>query len=328
MPTKGFNVKTNLGGHQTIKTAFGTVSKNGPKLKPKVKPKVKAKAPKPTTPKPTLTNTAKPAPAAQPATGPRLGAVAAPDSLYNQQVDLANREGSQRLTDLGEQEKAIKYHFGLDDPTNPFSRANALKKSYLANMKGVSAQLASQGQLYAGAHERALARTRYNQEQALAELRQAYDTALNGISGQKASSQFQTEEQRNQAFQDWLNRAPEATDYEDAPEEGAAPASAASAKAAPSRQAAAPAPRPSAATARVAPAAPTPLPKHPPKNPALHPAAADQFIADPFGNRPKAKPTQKQQAAKAKAKQQAKVKAQVKRARASQPKAKPKRKSR
>lgn len=141
---------------------------------------------------------------------PAVGQHMEPDAAYNTRVDLATRSGEQRLSELSDQEGAIKHDFGIDDPTNPFSRAEGLKKAFLAKQRGRSAALASAGQLYSGAHERALSRTRQEEEEARANLRQAYEGAIGQIGAEKAGVRFTTEEEKAQAFEDWLARAPEA----------------------------------------------------------------------------------------------------------------------
>lgn len=141
---------------------------------------------------------------------PMVAQPAAPDSTYNDAVDLAGRKEERRLTELGGQEEAVKREFGIEDPTDPFSRANALKSAFLTRQKAASAGLASQGQLYSGAHERSLSRTRREEEEARHGLRQAYEGAIGAIGAEKAGVKFATEEERAQAFEDWLARAPEA----------------------------------------------------------------------------------------------------------------------
>lgn len=168
-----------------------------------------AKAAQPPAAKPGLG--AAPKAPAQTAPGP-VGQHAAPDSLYQAQISLANAKQEQQLNSLQGQENRTKFDFGIGDPTNPFSRAEGLKRSFLAQRKAASANLASEGQLYSGAHERALARTRFNEEQARAELRSAFDQAMGQIDQARSGIKFDTEEQRNQAFEDWLARAPEAQD--------------------------------------------------------------------------------------------------------------------
>lgn len=181
--------------------------------------------------------------AAKPAAQPQaaVGQHAAPDALYNSQVDLANREGESRLTGLTGQERGLKHEFGIGDPSNPFSRVEGMKRMFLARRKAASAGLAAQGQLYSGTHERALSRTRLEEEQSRAQLRSAFDQAMGGIGNAKVASNFQTEEQKNQAFEDWLARAPQAEDLTTPADEGPAPEAAAPAGA-PKPAAAAPKP--------------------------------------------------------------------------------------
>lgn len=154
-----------------------------------------------------------PAPAPKPPLEPQP---TAPDSTYNDQVDIATRKERAALGGLDAQEGKVKHEFGIEDPTNPFSRAEGLKRAFLARQQAASAQLASRGQLYSGAHERALARTRLEEEQARAELRSSYEEALNQINQARTGTQFQTEEEKLAAFEKWLQRAPDA--------EGEAPA--------------------------------------------------------------------------------------------------------
>lgn len=156
--------------------------------------------------KPGLGAPAKPVATAK---APVVGKSAQPDSTYHRTVDLAGRRETQRLGDLDTQERGIKFDFGIDDPTNPFSRAEGLKRAFLARQKAASAGLASQGHLYSGAHERALGRVRLDEEQARAELRSTFDQAIGQIGSARAGVKFDTEEQRNQAFEDWLARAPD-----------------------------------------------------------------------------------------------------------------------
>lgn len=132
------------------------------------------------------------------------------DAGYVNRVDDAEAKGEERLGALGNQEQDIKRDFGIDDPTDPFSRANGLKNAFLARMKAASAGLASQGQLYSGAHERAISRTRREEEEARAELRKSYEAAIGQVGSEKAGVKWATEEEKNQAFEDWLARAPEA----------------------------------------------------------------------------------------------------------------------
>lgn len=169
-------------------------------------------------------NAAKPPMPAPAPSKPPVGHPAAPDSLYYRQVDLANRQQESRLGQLSGQEQSIRHDFGIDDPTNPFSRAEGLKRAFLARQKATSATLASEGHLYSGQHERALARTRFDEEQARAELRSAFDQAIGQVGAAEAGVKFDTEEQKNQAFEDWLARAPQSEAAPPSPTPKPAPA--------------------------------------------------------------------------------------------------------
>ena len=154
-------------------------------------------------PKPTVRQ--KPQPQAQPI----VGRSAQPDSVYQGAIDRIERRQEHELGELQGQEQSVRHDFGIEDPTNPFSRVEGLKRAFLARQKAASAGLAAQGQLTSGAHERAVARTRREEEQARAELRRAYEGAIGQIGAAKAGVKFETEEQRAQAFENWLARAPE-----------------------------------------------------------------------------------------------------------------------
>lgn len=167
----------------------------------------------------------KPKPAAKP---PRPGAPK-PDSSYYRDIDRINTHETEGLSSIAGNRQNVTHEYGIDDPTNPFSRAQGLKKAYLNRRKAASAGLASQGQLYSGAHERALARTRSEEEQAYNELRSAYNAALSGLSEQERETRYGSETERDAAFKEWLDRSPEA----DAGPEAKAPAAGSAAKPAP-----------------------------------------------------------------------------------------------
>lgn len=160
----------------------------------------------------------KPKPQAKP-----KGQGAQPDSRYYEQVDKINTHETEGLSNIAGEKQNVAHEFGIDDPTNPFSRAQGLKKAYLARRKAASAGLASQGQLYSGAHERALAKTRADEEQSYNELRTAYMAALQGLGEKESETKYSSEEERQAAFDEWLNRAPEADAGPDSGEDAAPP---------------------------------------------------------------------------------------------------------
>jgi hypothetical protein len=132
------------------------------------------------------------------------------DEPYQRTIGNIDADEATRLSNIADARSSTVSEFGIDDPTNPSSRAAALKRAYLARRKAASAGLASRGQLYSGSHERALLRTRQEEDRAYGELRSAYMAAMAGLSEQERNVTFQSEAEREQAFQDWLARAPEA----------------------------------------------------------------------------------------------------------------------
>jgi hypothetical protein len=150
---------------------------------------------------------------------PGLGAPAAPapappkpqkpefDQLYFDRTAGIDRRVTEDLGALDARERRIKFDFGIEDPTNPFNRAQAMKQFYLRRARGASAGLAAQGQLYSGAHERALSNVRFDEEKANAQLRQAYEDALSQIRDMRTNVKRSAEDARADEFMAWLTRA-------------------------------------------------------------------------------------------------------------------------
>lgn len=143
------------------------------------------------------------APAAPPApTGQHF----VPDAAYSAEVDLATHNTEHVLSGLNDQERRTRFEFGLDDPTNPNSRAMAMKRAFLARRKGESVALAARGDLYSGTHERAQAHTRRDEEFATSELRRQYEDALRGINEARYQAKYGLEQSTGTAFENWLTR--------------------------------------------------------------------------------------------------------------------------
>jgi len=134
------------------------------------------------------------------------------DPLYYNQVDQSRREEAYTQADLAGEGATDRYRTGLDDPTNPFSQAEMLKRNWLAKHKAASAALASRGQLYSGAHERALAKVRFGEARAWAELRDAFEARERDRAIRSRDARVLSEEEVLAAMEDQLQRAPEATD--------------------------------------------------------------------------------------------------------------------
>lgn len=131
-----------------------------------------------------------------------------PDTAYNSEVGLAQRQFEHGQSQLNDQERRTRHEFGIDDPTNPFSRLAELKRTYLNQGKARSANIASQGALYSGQHQASLRNNRRNQEKASAGLRSEYEQLLSGIRDQRQQLTFQREGAGNAAMQAWIARQP------------------------------------------------------------------------------------------------------------------------
>lgn len=129
-----------------------------------------------------------------------------PDSGYNDAVGLNKRAYDETIGNLDTDERNTKFDFGVDDPTNPFSRMSELKRTYLAQGRGSSVSLANRGQLYSGANLNAIARNKRNEEHSTADLRQAYEAALEAIRRGRVTAKTKQETDDLGAYQSSFDR--------------------------------------------------------------------------------------------------------------------------
>lgn len=110
--------------------------------------------PKPVAPKPV-------APARPAAPGPQGRPV---DPIYDAQTGSANRNLGATLAQLQYQRGMLGQTYGIgitpqgqvfDDPSNPYSRAAAMKLAHDRSVQGTTTSMAARGQLYAGATQTA-----------------------------------------------------------------------------------------------------------------------------------------------------------------------------
>jgi hypothetical protein len=160
-----------------------------------------------------------------------------PDSIYQNDSDAADRREKERLGELDTEERNTKFEYGIDDPTNPFSRVAGLKKAYLARAGGDITSQAARGQLYSGSTQQQLNNTRFDEEKDNAELRKSYETAIGNIGRARTQAKYDTEDTKRRAYESWFGRQPE-PDYNLSEDEPASPAAAAKPKAAPTSAAA------------------------------------------------------------------------------------------
>lgn len=169
-----------------------------------------------------------PAPAAPaPAPAAPVGQHFVPDAQYNAETALSQRESEYASSQLNDRERQIKHEYGIDDPTNPFSRITELKRLFLQRGRGASAGLASRGHLYSGQHERAMSSNRRAEEKGTAELKRDYESQLAGIRGERQRLVFAQERDRQGAMEGWLSRQADIEPEVDEAPEPAGPARAA-----------------------------------------------------------------------------------------------------
>lgn len=123
----------------------------------------------------------------------------APDSGYNDAMAIAKRRYEATTGDLDTAERTTKFEFGFDDPTNPFSRANEMKKQHLQRGMAITGGLASRGHLYSGVHQARLDVNRRNEEKNFAALRAAYQARLDEIRTRRTGAQTSREEEELRA---------------------------------------------------------------------------------------------------------------------------------
>lgn len=158
-----------------------------------------------------------PKPAASPGAPPSSTAPKPPtaqkpefDKPYYDRLARADERYTGDITQLEGDEAHVKYDFGIDDPTNPFSRVAGLKKAFLQRAKGTTNSLAAGGQLYSGTHQRAQEGVRLDEAEANQRLNDDYRRTLDGIAAARLKLQHGKEDEYTNAFEDFLGRAPEA----------------------------------------------------------------------------------------------------------------------
>lgn len=148
------------------------------------------------------------------------------DEQYFSEINSADRRLGEDLSYIAGRRQRTASDFGIDDPTNPGSRAAGLKRAFLASRQRTGGTLAQEpGQLYSGAFSNAMQHERLNEELAYNDLRQQYADALAGLTEDERQARYGSEDTKKQAFQDWLGRAPEA-DVGDEPAAEESPAAA------------------------------------------------------------------------------------------------------
>lgn len=129
-----------------------------------------------------------------------------PDSGYNDEVALNKKRYDDTTGNLDKTESTTKFDYGFDDPTNPNSRVTEMKRQFLAKSNGDQVNLNSRGMLFSGANLRAIDRNKRNEDKGSADLRAAYDAALDAIRRARVGAQTDREGADLAAGQNSYNR--------------------------------------------------------------------------------------------------------------------------
>ena len=130
----------------------------------------------------------------------------APDVAYNDALAIAHQNYVNALGGLDTQEAQTKYDYGFDNPANPFSKVNELKRQYLNQGRYIGNSLGARGQLYSSARTKALAANSRNQDKDYANLRLAYDRLLGQIGAQRTADGTAEQQAKLQALADAMSR--------------------------------------------------------------------------------------------------------------------------
>lgn len=112
------------------------------------------------------------------------------DSIYENAISGLNRQYGDTSAQINYDESQLSPTYGYKtdtggnvtvDPSNPFSKAALLQRSYDQGQAGTTNRMASQGQLYSGATQNALNQGTFQNQSATDALKRAYQQAVQGI---------------------------------------------------------------------------------------------------------------------------------------------------
>lgn len=112
------------------------------------------------------------------------------DLQYSANEDLARRQREQADAEIAYNEGITKSRFGLEDTSDPYSRAALLESTYKKQQAQTQASFGAQGHLYSGGTQRALTLGTEGHNQNKAFLRQEYDDLLNQYANQRKQNQL------------------------------------------------------------------------------------------------------------------------------------------
>lgn len=104
-----------------------------------------------------------------------------PDAQYNDEIGFHKKTHDDTYGALDTAERNTKFEYGIDDPTNAFSRVAEQKRLFLNRGSATSASMNNRGQLQSGAYMQKVANQKRDQDAADQALRRAYEDALDRI---------------------------------------------------------------------------------------------------------------------------------------------------
>lgn len=129
------------------------------------------------------------------------------DPIYEGQVGINTTSFNNTNVGLDQEQSGAVRSYGLDDPSDPFSRAALLKQVWQQRGRASGNSLAARGQLYSGAYQNAQNANALGQEQGLDSLRKGQNAVLANIAARRASARTGRDQGNLDAFSAAIGRA-------------------------------------------------------------------------------------------------------------------------
>lgn len=152
----------------------------------------------------------------QAATAPQTPNLPPWDPTYEADVSGINRLHNDTIANLGYEESQLSPSYGYQtdnsgnvsvDPSNPFSKAALLQKTYGENQARSTNSMAAQGQLYSGALQNQQNQNTFGFQQNTDALKRAYSNALQSIRARRTAADTTQYINTNNAGANRLQRA-------------------------------------------------------------------------------------------------------------------------
>lgn len=145
---------------------------------------------------------------AVPATAPPSPVKPPPfDPQFEGQVGLNTRTYNDTITGLGQEESGTLRAYGLDDTSDPFSRAALLRQAYQQRARGAGNAMAARGQLYSGAYQNAQNSAATGFAEGTDALRKSQNSVLESIVRRRATARTNLDQGNLDASGEAIGRA-------------------------------------------------------------------------------------------------------------------------